>query len=250
MVLRAPYSGRDGFTLMEVLVALGILATAYIALIETISGSVRLSTYGRQVTVAALLAQAKLEQAEEKLIKDGFPVDSEESTGTFEEAGYPGYHWKLEVRKVELPIADALDYLLNRGGDDSGKKKGDTKGKGLGDLLGNLGGGANAPKGPKGDPMTDALKQAGGMGGSLLGSGMLKNGVDMVSKQIETALRELQIVVEWDKGGQGKQLVVTTHVVQIPQATAAAGAQAAMTSSTNTTGLPGTTTVPAGAPTQ
>ena len=55
------------------MVALGILATAYVALIGTQSASVRLSTYGKQITVATFLAQTKLEEWEQKLEKDGFP---------------------------------------------------------------------------------------------------------------------------------------------------------------------------------
>lgn len=234
----ATCSSQAGFTLLEVLVALGILATSYIALLETLSGSIRLSTYGRQVTVAAFLAQAKLEQTEEKLIKDGFPIDSEESNGNFEDSGYRGYRWKMEVRKVELPVADALNHLLSNRADEDGKKKG-AKDKGKSGHLGNLGGiEAGGMKGSMGGMLTGALGQAGGAGSALLNADMLKGNVELLSKQIEEVLREVRLIVEWGEGGPGKQLIVTTHVVQVPQSSGAAGAQPSLTSSATGTGLP------------
>jgi type II secretion system protein I len=230
--------GQAGFTLLEVLVALGILATAYVALLQTLSGSIRLSTYGRQVTVAAFLAQVKLEQAQEKLIKDGFPVDSETTDGNFEESSYPGYRWKLVVRKVELPIGDALNYLMtDRSGKDN--KKMEALSKSLGGSSNLFASGSN--------PLAALL---GGAGGSSLGAGLsggsgisagalgnLGGMAELFSKQLEDMLRELQLTVEWGEGGPGKRLVVTTHVVNIPQAPAEAGAQPALTTSGGNVGL-------------
>jgi general secretion pathway protein I len=229
--------GQAGFTLLEVLVALGILATAYVALLQTLSGSIRLSTYGRQVTVAAFLAQAKLEQTEEKLIKDGFPVDSDVTKGTFEESGYPGYRWKMEVRKIELPIGDALNYLMSdRGGKDD--KKNEALNKALGRSVGNLfGSGGSGLAGLLGGSSASALGQAGGSGMTSAALSTLGGSAEMISKQIEEQLREMQLTVEWGEGGPGRQLVVTTHIVNIPQAPAAAGAQPALTPSPGGPGL-------------
>ncbi len=230
--------GQAGFTLLEVLVALGILATAYVALLQTLSGSIRLSTYGRQVTVAAFLAQAKLEQTEEKLIKDGFPVESDVTKGTFEESGYPGYRWKMEVRKIELPIGDALNYLLSdRSSKDDKKSEALEKALGgsVGNLLGSSGGGL---AGLLGGTSASALGQAGGAGGMTSAAmSTLGGSAEMISKQLEEQLREMQLTVEWGEGGPGRQLVVTTHIVNIPQASAAAGAQPALTPSTGGPGL-------------
>jgi general secretion pathway protein I len=208
---QATSSSQAGFTLLEVLVALGILATSYVALLQTLSGSIRLSAYGRQVTVAAFLAQAKMELAEQNLIKDGFPVDSETKDGTFEDDGYPGYRWKLEVRKVELPIGEALNYLLS---DHSGKddKKSDTHNKA-------------SDGSPEVKALLSALGSAGGTGAMGAALGNIGGITEMLSKQMEEVLREMQLTVEWGEGGPGKRLVVTTHIVNMPQASGATGAQ-------------------------
>jgi len=43
-------NGRaGGFTLLEMMIALGILAVAYVALMEASSASMRLSTFGKQI---------------------------------------------------------------------------------------------------------------------------------------------------------------------------------------------------------
>ena len=61
----APRSAKreGGFTLLEVLVALAILAAGLMGLLELLSGSLRLSGGARDVTAASLYASQRLEEA-------------------------------------------------------------------------------------------------------------------------------------------------------------------------------------------
>jgi hypothetical protein len=207
-----------GATLLEVMVALGILATAYVALMQTQSGSVRLSTYGKQLTIATFLAQAKMEELEEELTKDGFPDMDEEESDDFDEMGYPHFAWKAEILKVELPLGAAFDHLLSsfgQGGEDGEE----------GGIAGMLGGMGDAG-GQLGSLLQGAKGGMGGMGGaaSMLNPDMLRGNVEMLSNMLEQSLREVRLTVTWGEGGEDESLVITNHLVRVPQASSAAGA--------------------------
>jgi general secretion pathway protein I len=217
-----------GFTLLEVMVAMGILAISYVTLLETQSASIRLSTFGRQTTAAIFLAQYKMEETEEKLLKDGFPETDQDEDGNFEEQGYPGYRWKIQVKKIELPLGEALNSLLSAQGRGEAGQKGGSPGT-LGEMK-NLSDLSNKLPGQLGGMLKDKLGSGGLAGGisSLLNPDMLKGNLEMLSKMLEQAIREVQLTVLWEDGGPGKEFSVTTHLVQVPQASAAAGAQSAL----------------------
>jgi type II secretory pathway pseudopilin PulG len=210
---------QRGATLLEVMVALGIIATAYVALIGTQSASVRLSTYGKQVTVAAFLAQAKMEEWEQKLEKDGFPDMDETESEDFEELGYPNFSWKLEIKKVELPVGAAFEQLLSSfGGGEDGEG-------GAASMLGQLGGAEGLLSGQLGQLAKSKLGGAGGAAGAagLLNPDMLRGSVESLTTMLQEAIREVTLTVTWGEGGEDEQLVVTTHLVRVPRAPAAAG---------------------------
>jgi general secretion pathway protein I len=55
--------GSRGFTLLEVIVALAILAAGLLGLMELLSGSLRLSAGARDSTAASIYASQRLEEA-------------------------------------------------------------------------------------------------------------------------------------------------------------------------------------------
>ncbi len=57
------HPSRGGFTLLEVIVALAILAAGLMGLLELLSGSLRLSEGARDVTAASVYASQRLEEA-------------------------------------------------------------------------------------------------------------------------------------------------------------------------------------------
>jgi general secretion pathway protein I len=85
----------EGFTLLEVLVAMAILATAFVILLEAHSASVRLSDNSRRLTVASALARDVMTEFE----MNGYPEIGMQQ-GNFEEwypMMYPEYTWEIEV---------------------------------------------------------------------------------------------------------------------------------------------------------
>lgn len=79
---------RSGFTLLEVLVALAILAAGILGLLEMLSGSLRLSGGARDVTAASIYASQRLEEA----LLAPQPMEGEES-GLFVEK----YRWTAQT---------------------------------------------------------------------------------------------------------------------------------------------------------
>jgi len=99
-------SAQRGFTLIEVMIAMGILATALVALLGLRNRDVQMQDHARQLTQATLLARDLLFEAE---LKDGAELGHLE--GDFGEE-YPGFAWQRQVdtflieqvRKVELAV--------------------------------------------------------------------------------------------------------------------------------------------------
>ncbi len=86
---------RHGFTLLEVMVAMAILATSFVVLLENHGSSVRLSSRSREVSIAVNLAKDLMTDIE----LEGFP-EIGTTAGDFEELYpglYPGYRWEKEV---------------------------------------------------------------------------------------------------------------------------------------------------------
>jgi len=85
----------EGFTLIEVLVAVIILGTALAVLLGSVNKNLILASQSKSQTIAGILAQQKLSEIE----LEGFPQVREEQ-GVFEEA--PGFNWFLSVKPFDI----------------------------------------------------------------------------------------------------------------------------------------------------
>lgn len=100
----------SGFTLLEVMIALAILAVAVTALFGSQSGSLSLMIEGKFNTTAALLAQDKLAQYRAGVEQ---VMDGEGDYG----GSYSGFSWKTQVQDAEieeLPRLQELNHGLKR----------------------------------------------------------------------------------------------------------------------------------------
>jgi len=98
--------GHSGFTLLEVMIAVAIIAIAFTAVLGSQSQSVSLAIESRFNTMAPLLAQRKMAQVESEKL-EGLASDS----GDFGE-DFPGYTWQVDVRDVVFEeLSGVPDYL-------------------------------------------------------------------------------------------------------------------------------------------
>jgi general secretion pathway protein I len=87
---------NDGFTLLEVMIAMSILATALVAVLLMQSQSISMSTDSRFLTTASLLAQSKMADLEA-----ASTIANSEQKGDFA-PDYPDYAWTLSVTDTQF----------------------------------------------------------------------------------------------------------------------------------------------------
>lgn len=97
-------TGRDGFTLLEVMVAVAILAITLVTLLGMQSRSLSLATEAKFNSVASMLALAKLAEIESGL------TALESDSGTFGD-DFPGFAWKIESTDASSDVPEALAQL-------------------------------------------------------------------------------------------------------------------------------------------
>jgi general secretion pathway protein I len=108
-------NNTKGFTLMEVMIAMAILAGALVVIFQSQSQSISMSTDSRFMTTAALLAQSKMAEVEAGSILDTNSKDGDFGTD------YPDYTWHFDIGDTQIPkfrrieITVKNDLFINRG---------------------------------------------------------------------------------------------------------------------------------------
>ena len=107
----APPRGWRGFTLLEVMVALAVLAGALVVSSDVVSGALRNHARAQHLEVATLLARGKMAALEDLFEWRGFRASDEHDEGSFEDEGHPEVKWRLEV---VVPPLDATRSPVGR----------------------------------------------------------------------------------------------------------------------------------------
>lgn len=181
---------RKAFSLLEVMVAVALLSLGLVALLQVQARSTELAIRAREMTVATMLARAKLYDCEELLRKNGFSVGDFNESGTFDDEGYPTVRWECHAYKPELPVPDSGDIEQAAAGTGAGGAVGEA----------------------------DAQGQAPDVGMQFLAPVLAQ-----VSGVLGESLRELAVVVRWGTADEPQDLVVVTHVVDKGPVTQIAG---------------------------
>jgi general secretion pathway protein I len=92
-----------GFTLLEVMLAVAILAATMVVLLRIVTNNIRATNHAKLTTAATFLARTKMSDVEDDVLYNGFSTDTETAKGTFKEEGYPQYRWDTMIERIELP---------------------------------------------------------------------------------------------------------------------------------------------------
>ena len=93
---------EQGFSLLEVMVSLAILAMALVVLSRIVTGNVIAANHARMTTAATFLARSRISMMEQSLLEYGFGELDGEDEGTFAEEGFPKFRWYSYVEPIEL----------------------------------------------------------------------------------------------------------------------------------------------------
>lgn len=188
---------RTGFTLLEVIIALGILAGAMVVLVDNQAMAVLSTQEADRLIVATNLAQEKMSEVQIVLEREGFGEMDIEEDGDFSEYGTedfrgddlhlnltPGeldtFKWAYTVRKIEVTLPN------------------------LGDVAGDLAGNGYFGEDKGSDMDVGGAPDLGDLGISP----------DMVSDHLSKFIREVRVLVWWgDNEDETDQVELTTHII-------------------------------------
>jgi general secretion pathway protein I len=210
------------FTLLEVVIALAILAVSLTAILDINAQAVYRHVYAKKLTVATLLARSKMVDLEQKLHDTALNADDEEDSGDFGEDGWPSFKWRA---KIIVPKTNGLapeqlfgalfNLPLGGGGDEK---------DGLGGLLGGLfgaggkgGAGAAAAAAGAGLGLSSAPTPGGAGGLAALGpmAGIAQQQFTQMVDQLQKSVREVHLTVTWKEGKIVESIDLVTHVVSM-----------------------------------
>ena len=189
---------RRAFTLLEVIVAIGILAVTLMVLVEIQLSAVFLTTDSRRLSTATVLADEKMQEVILTLEREGWTTQDIEEDGDYEDFGseefrgedinvdvdYSEFKWAYTVRRIELNMPS--------------------------DLSGTA----------------DTLAEGGGLGTQAQEEGLPDMGLDMsmipgfspdmIMDELSGFMREVRVRVWWGENEEGEDQVEIIHHVINP----------------------------------
>lgn len=187
-----PANQREmGFTIMEVMVAIMILAVSVVSIFGAQFAAVATTEFAKHSTQAIQLAKCRMSEIElEVQVENGFEEADVETTGDCcelleGESELDEFTCSWEIKTIELPD---LSTMMTGGGPDGG-----------GGFLGDFG-------------MDDTGDGFGAMG-------MASAFAPMLSDMLRQAIRRVTVTVEWNQGSKKKEFVLSqylTHPTQGP----------------------------------
>jgi len=208
-----------GFSLLEVMIAMAILAGGLTWLVVGVTRNIHAENHAKLMTTANFLAREKMVDLEDDLYTKGFGEFDKEQEGTFEDKGFSRFSWKAIVDKVELPSAEQMQTVLSN----AQQARQTLQGGGTDPSLQNQAG-LNTPGGSSSssNPLT-------------AGASALSSQFGVIKDVLEQAIRRVTIKIGWieDRRPMDVELVayyvdirVVDQAIQIGSA-AAAGQQGA-----------------------
>jgi general secretion pathway protein I len=162
-----------GFSLLEVMVAIAILALSLVVLVRITTNNVRAAAHAQLVTSAAFLSRAKLAAMEDDILATGFTDSDQEDAGDFSDEGFPHFRWQSVLERVELPI-DAAEKAQEAATQTT----------------------QEATTGPSANPMLALTGMMGGLMSTL---------IEPIRVGLQESVRRVTVRVLWDELGRSEQ---------------------------------------------
>lgn len=189
---------RRAFSLLEVIVAIGILGVSLTALFASESAAVRASVRAQRVHFATLLARCKMGEIEEKVLKEGLPAASAHGRDECcDGADIDGFRCEWNIETVVLPTTMADEEQ------GSGPRRGDDGTDNASLAMGRVGTAA------------DFLAGGGNRGG--LEAAVLGLAIPVLNPAIEAQVRRVDVEVLWNEGAAEKSFSVSQFLVNEQQ---------------------------------
>lgn len=199
-VLRRSLRATSGFTLMEVMVAVGILTLGLTAIFSSQGQAIKVGTRAQHMNIAALMARCKMSEIEEQVMKEGLPaIDDSGRDGCCEDAELEGFECEWRLDRVVLP-----DDALTEGGvldDEEGSEGANPAG-----IL--------SDEGAQTGAIDSMLGGGGGLGG---GDGFAEMAIGIafpvLKPAIEEQVRRASVIVRWREGSSTREFDVVQYLV-------------------------------------
>jgi general secretion pathway protein I len=236
---------RRGFTLLEVMVAMAILAIALSAVFAAEAGSVRMATRARKLGWASMLVRCKMGEIEEQIAKEGFPaIFDEGEDNCCAGAEIEGFTCKFEIEPVSMPeqMFEPEEEGEGEDGEDGADSKGSKTSKSADSKLDPSAVDGDSKRKTKLDPaelLKDPSKLLGG-GSTPAGGGLGLGGLGLGGEEgaeggggemdaiasmamsyvypilkpsFESQIRRATVTVMWTEGSAEKSFDVTQYLV-------------------------------------
>lgn len=216
---------RYGFTLIEVMIAVVILAVGMSSLFTSEAGAVRIAQRARTTTIATLLARCKMGEIEERIFKEGWPGEQIDGRDECcEGADHKGFRCEWKVERIVMP--DIVGEEGDTGGTGGGKRKekkdekekeNERDLKGPGGAGGGLGAGFAADASLTGDGgiMDGILSEfsGGDEGSDPIAAMAMELTFPVMKPVIEEGVRRASVTVSWKEGDREQSFDVVQFLV-------------------------------------
>jgi len=100
-------NNRSGFTLLEVVIAMAIMAICFGSILAVEGGAINASTRSKQMSTVATLLRNQMIDTEYKIEGKKFNEVKKEEQGVFKEP-YQDYSWRRVIKEITLPNLTSL----------------------------------------------------------------------------------------------------------------------------------------------
>jgi general secretion pathway protein I len=198
-----------GFTLLEMMIAMAILAGALTWLVVGVSRNISAENHAKLMTTATFLARGKMVEFEDQLYDKGFGEFEKEDTGGFEDKGFARFTYSVVVDKVEMPSSEQMQTAIGKAAEAKQTLQG--------------GGDPNAANKPP-DPSTPNPMDPNSQNPQnpmTAGMGAIGSQYGIIKDVLESGIRRVTVKIRWTEGRKPQEVPLVafyTDVRRVDQA--------------------------------